>query len=203
MSFTDSDLRNDSYTHSQQSSSTKDVHKGESGSQEAGVNSFSSIIGLPSTSAVISQPKSFENSPGDLSNSSLPTAGYKRAQTSGLEEETVKEKKRKGSKQSKHGPGRPKGNKNQENVSHLSVSSASPTSSVASAAGSVTSSSLQKSPTLLRNGSLQSLSVGSSPVGSGREFAHFFSPLFPPPPPFLYTKSKFILNYCYDNTLSC
>lgn len=166
MSFTDSDLRNDSYTHSQQSSSTKDVHKGESGSQEGGVNSFSSIIGLPSASAVISQPKSFENSPGDLGNSSLPTAGYKRAQTSGIEEETVKEKKRKGNKQSKHGPGRPKGNKNQENVSHLSVSSASPTSSVASAAGSVTSSSLQKSPTPLRNGSVQSLSVGSSPLGS-------------------------------------
>ncbi|XP_040104524.1 protein AF-10 isoform X3 [Oryx dammah] len=167
LSFTDSDLRNDSYTHSQQSSSTKDVHKGESGSQEGGVNSFSSIIGLPSASAVISQPKSFENSPGDLGNSSLPTAGYKRAQTSGIEEEAVKEKKRKGNKQSKHGPGRPKGNKNQENVSHLSVSSASPTSSVASAAGSVTSSSLQKSPTPLRNGSVQSLSVGSSPLGSG------------------------------------
>ncbi|XP_077802065.1 protein AF-10 isoform X15 [Macaca mulatta] len=166
LSFTDSDLRNDSYSHSQQSSTTKDVHKGESGSQEGGVNSFSTLIGLPSTSAVISQPKSFENSPGDLGNSSLPTAGYKRAQTSGIEEETVKEKKRKGNKQSKHGPGRPKGNKNQENVSHLSVSSASPTSSVASAAGSITSSSLQKSPTLLRNGSLQSLSVGSSPVGS-------------------------------------
>ncbi|XP_033263730.1 protein AF-10 isoform X4 [Orcinus orca] len=167
LSFTDSDLRNDSYTHSQQSSSTKDVHKGESGSQEGGVNSFSSIIGLPSTSAVIPQPKNFENSPGDLGNSSLPTAGYKRAQTSGIEEETVKEKKRKGNKQSKHGPGRPKGNKSQENVSHLSVSSASPTSSVASAAGSVTSSSLQKSPTPLRNGSVQSLSVGSSPLGSG------------------------------------
>ncbi|XP_022436181.1 protein AF-10 isoform X4 [Delphinapterus leucas] len=167
LSFTDSDLRNDSYTHSQQSSSTKDVHKGESGSQEGGVNSFSSIIGLPSTSAAIPQPKSFENSPGDLGNSSLPTAGYKRAQTSGIEEETVKEKKRKGNKQSKHGPGRPKGNKSQENVSHLSVSSASPTSSVASAAGSVTSSSLQKSPTPLRNGSVQSLSVGSSPLGSG------------------------------------
>ncbi|XP_060048245.1 protein AF-10 isoform X2 [Erinaceus europaeus] len=166
LSFTDSDLRNDSYTHSQQSSSTKDVHKGESGSQDAGVNSFGSLIGLPSTSAVISQPKNFENSPGDLGNSSLPIAGYKRTQTSGIEEEAVKEKKRKVNKQSKHGPGRPKGNKNQENVSHLSVSSASPTSSVASAAGSVTSSSLQKSPTLLRNGSLQSLSVGSSPVGS-------------------------------------
>ncbi|KAM4828728.1 protein AF-10 isoform 2-T4 [Thomomys bottae] len=166
LSFTDSELRNDSYTHSQQSSSTKDVHKGESGSQEGGVNSFSSLIGHPVTSAVISQPKSFENSPADLGSSSLPTAGYKRAQTSGIEEETVKEKKRKGNKQSKHGPGRPKGNKTQENVSHLSVSSASPTSSVASAAGSITSSSLQKSPTLLRNGSLQSLSVGSSPVGS-------------------------------------
>ncbi|XP_029392025.1 protein AF-10 isoform X4 [Mus pahari] len=166
LSFTDSDLRNDSYTHTQQSSSTKDVHKGESGSQEAGVNSFSSLVGHPVTSTVISQSKSFDNSPGELGSSSLPTAGYKRAQTSGIEEETVKEKKRKGNKQSKHGPGRPKGNKNQENVSHLSVSSASPTSSVASAAGSVTSSSLQKSPTLLRNGSLQSLSVGSSPVGS-------------------------------------
>ncbi|XP_021096060.1 protein AF-10 isoform X4 [Heterocephalus glaber] len=166
LSFTDSDLRSDSYTHAQQSSSTKDVHKGESGSQEGGVNSFSSLLGHPATSAVISQPKSFENSPGDLSSSSLPTAGYKRAQTSSIEEETIKEKKRKGSKQSKHGPGRPKGNKSQENVSHLSVSSASPTSSVASAAGSVASSSLQKSPTLLRNGSLQSLSVGSSPVGS-------------------------------------
>ncbi|CAH7291908.1 Mllt10 [Phodopus roborovskii] len=166
LSFTDSDVRNDSYTHSQQSSSTKDVHKGESGSQEAGANSFSSLVGHPGTPTVISQPKSFENSPGDLGSSSLSTAGYKRAQTSGIEEEAVKEKKRKGNKQSKHGPGRPKGNKNQENVSHLSVSSASPTSSVASAAGSVTSSSLQKSPTLLRNGSLQSLSVGSSPVGS-------------------------------------
>lgn len=204
LSFTDSDLRNDSYTHSQQSSSTKDVHKGESGSQEGGVNSFSSIMGLPSTSAVISQPKSFENSPGDLGNSSLPTAGYKRAQTSGIEEETVKEKKRKGNKQSKHGPGRPKGNKNQENVSHLSVSSASPTSSVASAAGSVTSSSLQKSPTLLRNGSLQSLSVGSSPVGSGRDLPivflayphHHHHRSFTP-------KGKFILNYCFVNTLSC
>lgn len=166
LSFTDSDLRNDSYSHSQQSSSAKDVHKGESGSQEGGVNTFSSLVGHPVTSTVISQPKSFESSPGELGSSSLPAAGYKRAQTSGVEEEAVKEKKRKGNKQSKHGPGRPKGNKNQENVSHLSVSSASPTSSVASAAGSVTSSSLQKSPTLLRNGSLQSLSVGSSPVGS-------------------------------------
>ncbi|XP_055449688.1 protein AF-10 isoform X3 [Psammomys obesus] len=165
LSFTDSDLRNDSYTHCQQSS-TKDAHKGESASQEGGGNGFTSVVGHPVTSAATSQPKSFENSPGEVGSSNLPTAGYKRAQTSAIEEEPVKEKKRKGNKQSKHGPGRPKGNKNQENVSHLSVSSASPTSSVASAAGSVTSSSLQKSPTLLRNGSLQSLSVGSSPVGS-------------------------------------
>ncbi|KAK9396230.1 protein AF-10 1 [Crotalus adamanteus] len=69
LSFTDSDLRNDSYTHSQQTLSTKDVYKGEIG--------------------------------------------------------------------------------------------------IASAAGSITSSNLQKSPTLLRNGSIQSLSVGSSPIGSG------------------------------------
>uniref|UniRef100_A0A8C8BJC0 MLLT10 histone lysine methyltransferase DOT1L cofactor n=1 Tax=Otus sunia TaxID=257818 RepID=A0A8C8BJC0_9STRI len=166
LSFTDTDLRSDSFTHSQQASSTKDVHKGEAGSQEGGVNCFTSLIGLPSSSAV-SQSKNFDSSPGDIGNSSLTSTAYKRAQTSGIEEETVTEKKRKGNKQSKHGPGRPKGNKSQESISHLSVSSASPTSSVASAAGSVTSSGLQKSPTLLRNGSLQSLSVGSSPVGSG------------------------------------
>ncbi|XP_075000024.1 protein AF-10 isoform X8 [Calonectris borealis] len=165
LSFTDADLRSDSFTHSQQAS-TKDVHKGETGSQEGGVNCFTSLIGLPSSSAV-SQSKNFDSSPGDIGNSSLTSTAYKRAQTSGIEEETVTEKKRKGNKQSKHGPGRPKGNKSQESISHLSVSSASPTSSVASAAGSVTSSGLQKSPTLLRNGSLQSLSVGSSPVGSG------------------------------------
>ncbi|XP_010578348.1 PREDICTED: protein AF-10 isoform X5 [Haliaeetus leucocephalus] len=166
LSFTDTDLRSESFTHSQQASSTKDVHKGEAGSQEGGVNCFTSLIGLPSSSAV-SQSKNFDSSPGDIGNSSLTSTAYKRAQTSGIEEETVTEKKRKGNKQSKHGPGRPKGNKSQESISHLSVSSASPTSSVASAAGSVTSSGLQKSPTLLRNGSLQSLSVGSSPVGSG------------------------------------
>ncbi|XP_077664328.1 protein AF-10 isoform X5 [Eretmochelys imbricata] len=167
LSFTESDLRNDSYTHAQQTLSTKDVHKGEMGNQEGSVNCFSSLIVLPSTSAVVSQSKNFDSSPGDLGNTSLTSTGYKRVQTSGIEEETVTEKKRKGNKQNKHGPGRPKGNKSQESISHLSVSSASPTSSVASAAGSATSSSLQKSPTLLRNGSLQSLSVGSSPVGSG------------------------------------
>ncbi|XP_030822809.1 protein AF-10 isoform X4 [Camarhynchus parvulus] len=167
LSFTDTDLRSDSFTHSQQASSTKDVHKGEAGSQEGGVNCFTSLIGLPTSSAAVPQSKNFDSSPGDINNSSLTPTAYKRAQTSGLEEETVTEKKRKGNKQSKHGPGRPKGNKSQESLSHLSVSSASPTSSVASAAGSVTSSGLQKSPTLLRNGSLQSLSVGSSPVGSG------------------------------------
>uniref|UniRef100_A0A6I8NGB9 MLLT10 histone lysine methyltransferase DOT1L cofactor n=1 Tax=Ornithorhynchus anatinus TaxID=9258 RepID=A0A6I8NGB9_ORNAN len=166
LSFTEADLRSDSYTHSQPLSSTKDAHKGEAGSQEMGGNSFTSLIGLSSTSAAVAQTKNFDSSPGDLGNASLTSAGYKRVQPSGLEEDTIKEKKRKGSKQSKHGPGRPKGNKTQENISHLSVSSASPTSSVASAAGSVTSSSLQKSPTLLRNGSLQSLSVGSSPLGS-------------------------------------
>ncbi|XP_039187539.1 protein AF-10 isoform X1 [Crotalus tigris] len=167
LSFTDSDLRNDSYTHSQQTLSTKDVYKGEIGSQEGGVNCFTSLINLPSTSTVASQPTIFDSSPGELGSSNLIPIGYKRAQSSGIEDETIKEKKRKGNKLCKHGPGRPKGNKSQENISHLSVCSASPTSSVASAAGSITSSNLQKSPTLLRNGSIQSLSVGSSPIGSG------------------------------------
>ncbi|XP_023367120.1 protein AF-10 isoform X8 [Otolemur garnettii] len=71
----------------------------------------------------------------------------------------------KGKKSSAHSSGqrgrKPGGGRNPGTT----VSAASPFPQ-ASAAGSVTSSSLQKSPTLLRNGSLQSLSVGSSPVGS-------------------------------------
>ncbi|XP_075443659.1 protein AF-10 isoform X4 [Ascaphus truei] len=165
LSFTESDLRTDSSHQPHHPSSTKDVPKGEPGLQEGTINSFSSLIGLPSNPAMSFQTKNYDHVPGDYVNSSL--TGYKRGQSSVMEEDAVKEKKRKGNKQSKHGPGRPKGSKSQETVSHLSVSSASPTSSVASAAGSIMSSGPQRSPTLLRNGSLQSLSVGSSPVGSG------------------------------------
>ncbi|XP_053323773.1 protein AF-10 [Spea bombifrons] len=167
LSFSETEVRTDSYHHPQQPLSTKDLPKGEPGSQEGTINSFSSLIGLPSNTVMSFQTKNYDNLSGDYINSSLTVAGYKRVQSSTIEEDAVKEKKRKGNKQSKHGPGRPKGNKSQEASSNLSVSSASPTSSVASAAGSVTNSGLQRSPTLLRNGSLQSLSVGSSPVGSG------------------------------------
>ncbi|KAM3929588.1 protein AF-10 isoform 2-T2 [Leptodactylus fuscus] len=168
LSFTDSEVRTDGYHHPQQLPSTKDMSKGEIGLQEGGtVSGFNSLMSLPSNPVMSFQTKNFDSVPGDYVNSSLTVSGYKRVQSSMVEEEAVKEKKRKGSKQSRHGPGRPKGSKNQDSVSNLSVSSASPTSSVASAAGSIASSGLQRSPTLLRNGSLQSLSVGSSPVGSG------------------------------------
>ncbi|XP_042542253.1 protein AF-10 isoform X7 [Dipodomys spectabilis] len=95
--------------------------------------------------------------------------------SSGKDVSEVRGSEGKGKKSSAHSSGqrgrKPAGGRNPgTTVSATSpfpqVSSASPTSSVASAAGSITSSSLQKSPTLLRNGSLQSLSVGSSPVGS-------------------------------------
>ncbi|XP_063308601.1 protein AF-10 isoform X2 [Pelobates fuscus] len=165
LGFSESEVRTDGYHHPQQPLSTKDIPKGESGLQEGTINCFSSLIGLPSNPAMSFQTKNYDNVPGEYINSSL--TGYKRVQSSLMDEDAVKEKKRKGNKQNKHGPGRPKGNKGQEAGSHLSVSSASPTSSVASAAGSITGSGLQRSPTLLRNGSLQSLSVGSSPVGSG------------------------------------
>uniref|UniRef100_A0A8C5MQR4 MLLT10 histone lysine methyltransferase DOT1L cofactor n=1 Tax=Leptobrachium leishanense TaxID=445787 RepID=A0A8C5MQR4_9ANUR len=163
LSFSESEVRTDGYHQPQPPLSTKDVSKGESGLQEGTVNSFGSLIGLPSNPPMSFQTKNYESIPGDYIGSGL--AGFKRVPSSLMEEDTVKEKKRKGNKQNKHGPGRPKGNKGQETASHLSVSSASPTSSVASAAGSVTGCGLQRSPTMLRNGSLQSLSVGSSPIG--------------------------------------
>ncbi|XP_029809212.1 protein AF-10 isoform X7 [Suricata suricatta] len=94
--------------------------------------------------------------------------------TSGKDVSEARGSEGKGKKSSAHSSGqrgrKPGGRNPGTTVSAASpfqqVSSASPTSSVASAAGSVASSSLQKSPTLLRNGSLHSLSVGSSPVGS-------------------------------------
>ncbi|XP_077124463.1 protein AF-10 isoform X4 [Ranitomeya variabilis] len=168
LSFADSELRTDGYHHPPQLPSTKDASKLEPpGLQEVTMSSFSSLMGLPSNPLMSFQTKNFDSVPGDYINSSLTVSGYKRVQSSMVEEEAVKEKRRKGSKPSKHGPGRPRGSKNQDSMSNLSASSASPTSSVASAAGSIASSGLQRSPTLLRNGSLQSLSVGSSPVGSG------------------------------------
>ncbi|KAM4027720.1 protein AF-10 isoform 2-T2 [Anomaloglossus baeobatrachus] len=167
LSFTDSELRTDGYHHPPQLPSTKDASKTEPGLQEGTLSSFSSLMGLPSNPVMSFQTKNFDSVPGDYINSSLTVSGYKRVQSSMVEEETVKAKRRKGCKPSKHGPGRPRGSKNQDSMSNLSASSASPTSSVASAAGSIASSGLQRSPTLLRNGSLQSLSVGSSPVGSG------------------------------------
>ncbi|XP_077347074.1 protein AF-10 isoform X5 [Lithobates pipiens] len=167
LSFSESEMRTDTYHHPQQALSTKDTLKGEAALQEGTVNAFSSLMGLSTNPVMSFQTKNFDSVSGDYTNTGLSVSGYKRVQSSMMEEDTVKEKKRRGSKQSKHGPGRPKGSKNQDTASHLSVSSASPTSSVASAAGSTASSGLQRSPTLLRNGSLQSLSVGSSPVGSG------------------------------------
>ncbi|XP_053569934.1 protein AF-10 [Bombina bombina] len=162
LSFTDSELRTESYHQPPQPPSTKEATKGELGLQEVSMNSFSSLMGLPTNPNMSFQTKNYDNVPGDFLNSSLTVTGYKRVQPL-IDEDAVKGKRRKGNRQSKHGPGRPRGGKCQETASHLSVSSASPTSSVASAA----SCGLQKSPTLLRNGSLQSLSVGSSPVGSG------------------------------------
>lgn len=167
LSFSESEMRTDAYHHPQQALSTKDTLKGEAALQEGTANAFSSLMGLSTNPVMSFQTKNFDSVSGDYTNTGLSVSGYKRVQSSMMEEDTVKEKKRRGNKQSKHGPGRPKGSKNQDTASHLSVSSASPTSSVASAAGSTASSGLQRSPTLLRNGSLQSLSVGSSPVGSG------------------------------------
>ncbi|XP_040208434.1 protein AF-10 isoform X2 [Rana temporaria] len=167
LSFSESEMRTDTYHHPQQALPTKDILKGEAALQEGTVNAFSSLMGLSTNPVMSFQTKNFDGVSGDFTNTGLSVSGYKRVQSSMMEEDTVKEKKRRGNKQTKQGPGRPKGSKNQDTASQLSVSSASPTSSVASAAGSTASSGLQRSPTMLRNGSLQSLSVGSSPVGSG------------------------------------
>ncbi|XP_059494776.1 protein AF-10 isoform X3 [Stegostoma tigrinum] len=175
--FTESDTRSDGYSNSQQSS-IRETTKGESLHQEGTLICTSPVLTLSPTSSgppeTINIKPSIHTESGceekDISDvttiTSSGVSGYKRAQVE--EEETIKEKKRKRNKKYKHGPGRPKGSKNKDNISQLSLSSASPSSSsVTSAAGSMASVSLQESPSLLRNGSLQNLSVSSSPAGSG------------------------------------
>ncbi|XP_038654018.1 protein AF-10 isoform X3 [Scyliorhinus canicula] len=173
--FAEPETKSDGHSHSQLSS-TRETTKGEILDQETTLISASPVLGLPLTSPGPPQTINMEHSEsgcGDCDISDVATVtstavpGHRRAQTSVMEEATVKEKKRKGNKKYKHGPGRPKGSKNKDSISQLSLSSASPSSSITSAAGSVASASLQKSPSLLRNGSLQSLSVSSSPAGSG------------------------------------
>ncbi|XP_060680968.1 protein AF-10 isoform X2 [Hemiscyllium ocellatum] len=175
--FTEPDIRSDSFSDSQQSSN-RETAKEETLDQEGTLISNSPVLGLPPTSGPpeiinIEHSKHTESGCEDKDISDVTTvpssgvSGYKRTQNSVGEEEAIKEKKRKGNKKYKHGPGRPKGSKNKDSISQLSLSSASPSSSVTSAAGSVASVSLQKSPSLLRNGSLQNLSVSSSPAGSG------------------------------------
>ncbi|XP_069770743.1 protein AF-10 isoform X4 [Narcine bancroftii] len=176
-SLTEPDVINDGFSHTQQSS-TREINKGETIDQERTLINASPIVGLPPTSSGPTQTINIENSkhsedgcdygiPDAAVETSSGVPAYKRIQASVMEEETIKEKKRKGSKRYKHGPGRPKGSKNKDNIPQPSLSSASPSSSLLSGVGSGTSASLQKSPSLLRNGNVQSPSVSSSPVSSG------------------------------------
>ncbi|XP_051785203.1 protein AF-10 isoform X3 [Erpetoichthys calabaricus] len=172
-SFADSDLRNDTYSHSQQIHA-RGLSKGGDATTPEGLNAFSSLMTLQSavTSASVAN-KAYESSHAEYSG--LTSASYKRptASTGSMDEDSgVKEKKRRGNKRNKYGPGRPRGNKAQETAPLLSASSASPASSVASASSSLTGvstggSNTQKSPPPLRNGSVQNLNVASPPAALG------------------------------------
>ncbi|KAJ8277015.1 hypothetical protein GJAV_G00070470 [Gymnothorax javanicus] len=147
---------------------------GESGSTEGVVtlSTFGSLLSLAPSSAASSN-KHFENShlSGELG--SLSSGTYKRPQSSSLgSEESSKGKKRRYNWRNRYGPCRPR--ELPELPGHPSPApSSSPSSCIslmpgrANPANGRGSPGIQKSPSLLRNGSLQSLSVSSSPLRSG------------------------------------
>ncbi|KAJ8418730.1 hypothetical protein AAFF_G00002290 [Aldrovandia affinis] len=150
---------------------------GEGGSTEGLVtlSTFGSLMSLAPSSASPGT-KHFENShlAGELG--SLASAAYKRPQASSTGagvEEAAKGKKRRYNWRNRYGPCRPR--ELPELQGHPApVPSSSPSSCMSlmpgrtnPANGSSSGGGMQKSPSLLRNGSLQSLSVSSSPLGPG------------------------------------
>ncbi|KAJ8375069.1 hypothetical protein SKAU_G00056490 [Synaphobranchus kaupii] len=150
---------------------------GEGGSTEGVVtlSTFGSLMSLAPSSASPGT-KHFENShlAGELGG--LAPAAYKRPQASGTgsgAEEATKGKKRRCNWRNRYAPCRAR-ELAELPGHHAPAPSSSPSSCMSlmpgranPANGSGGSTGIQKSPSLLRNGSLQSLSVSSSPLGPG------------------------------------
>uniref|UniRef100_A0A3B1JP94 MLLT10 histone lysine methyltransferase DOT1L cofactor n=1 Tax=Astyanax mexicanus TaxID=7994 RepID=A0A3B1JP94_ASTMX len=196
LSFSDPSLRStDSYTTTPAFGRCMLKGSSEGGASEGMValNTFGSMISLPQSAG---SGKHYENShPGpELSN--LASAGYKRPQpssssssatsSSSTTEDGVKKKKRgnwrnrygpcfttqesKTPEASEHGASQPSSTSPSPSSSSMasrpSTVSSSSTSSVGNIAIGTSSLAIQKSPSLLRNGSLQSMTVSSPPTGA-------------------------------------
>ncbi|XP_051894426.1 protein AF-10-like isoform X2 [Pristis pectinata] len=174
--FPKPDLRGEAYPAARDSSQTPvpyDAPKSDVFSAEGSLSGFSSLMRFGPTPTA--QKKASESSPGEFRPSggmggpSTGAPGYKRPQpVAGLEEEeTVKEKKHKGSKKSRHGRGRPKGSKNDSSTS-LAIPISLITSSATDPTGCITSPALPKlTPSTSLSGSIPSLSLEPSLLGSG------------------------------------
>ncbi|XP_036411351.1 protein AF-10 [Megalops cyprinoides] len=162
---------------------------GDNGAGEGVVTltTFGSLMS-PVPSSTSASAKHYENCHLAGEPGGLAPAGYKRPQASGAggpgAEEAAKGKKRRCNWRNRYGPCRSRdlpelaGHPPVPSSSSSSSSSPSPSSSASSmpgranpangnGGGSGTGAGIQKSPSLLRNGSLQSLSVSSSPAGPG------------------------------------
>uniref|UniRef100_A0AAR2L3Z9 MLLT10 histone lysine methyltransferase DOT1L cofactor n=1 Tax=Pygocentrus nattereri TaxID=42514 RepID=A0AAR2L3Z9_PYGNA len=180
LSFSESSLRGvDSYT---PPTFGRCMLKGssEGGASEGMValNTFGSLMSLPQSS---NSGKHYENSHPGPELGGLASAGYKRPQpssssssaasSSSTGEDGVKKKKR-GNWRNRYGPcfttQESKTPEAPEHCASLTVSSTSSTG-VGSVGAGTNSLAIQKSPSLLRNGSLQSMTVSSPPTGAGNE----------------------------------
>ncbi|XP_069763099.1 protein AF-10-like isoform X2 [Narcine bancroftii] len=173
--FPKPDLRGEPYPAARDSSQTPvpyDTPKADVFSAEGSLSGFGSLMRF--APAPTTQKKVSESSPGDF----RPSGGmggpsgagpsYKRPQLTGPEEEeTVKEKKHKGSKKSRHGRGRPKRSKD-DNSPSLTIPISLITSSAADPTGCITSPALPKlTPSTSLSGSIPSLSLESSLLAPG------------------------------------
>lgn len=192
LSFSDSSLRGgDSYTPPTFGRcSLKGGSEGGASDGMVALNTFGSMMSLPQSSG---SGKHYENSHPGPELGGLGSAGYKRPQpssssssaasSSSTGEDGVKKKKR-GNWRNRYGPcfttqESKTAEAPEHGVSLPSSSSPSPSSSSMTSRPSTVSSSsagvgnvtcslaIQKSPSLLRNGSLQSMTVSSPPTGAG------------------------------------
>ncbi|KAI1902219.1 hypothetical protein AGOR_G00042460 [Albula goreensis] len=182
LSFSESDPRNDS-SYAQPSFARGPAKAGGEGGASEGappLSAASSLMSLPNAPGPAPAPASSGNKPFENSRSGT-SAGYKRSSSNSSSSnaaagEEVKVKKKRGKWRNRYGPcwsldpDLP-GHQSSSATPSPSPASTNSASGGANSANSTSASAsggpVQKSPSLLRNGSLQSHSVNSSPAGTG------------------------------------
>ncbi|KAJ8383293.1 hypothetical protein AAFF_G00222290 [Aldrovandia affinis] len=170
LSFSESDPRNDS-SYAQPSFARGPVKAGGEGGAPEGAPPLS-VVGPPMSLPPTPAPAPASSGTKPLENSRSATAAYKRSSASSMGAAAAAGPSDEGAKPASAAP---------STTAASSAAGLAPSSASAANSGG---GSVQKSPSLLRNGSLQSHSVSSSPAGPGSfPSGDVLRPSLPPPAP--------------------